>query len=405
MNDNLRTFRAHVANHTPGREDWLRVQAAATAKRAQIYIYDEIGYWGTSARAFAQTLAELDVDDIDLYLNSPGGDAFAGVAIYNALRRHKATVTVTVDGLAASAASIIAMAGDEVVMSRGSELMIHNAWGYARGDAAVMRQMGTLLEKLSGDLAGIYEARAGSGTDWVKAMSAETWYTASEAVAAGLADRTDDDQTDEDAKAVFQSYVKASANRPLPDLAADYEPPLLPTAAVTPEPPAVSEPGQPTGRTDNMSDTLMAGLRDRLGITDAETSEDAILAALDEALNEQAETPEPQAAMPDGVTMIETAVLAELQTAAAEVRSIRDERTAERRAALVEAAITEGRIAPARRDHWLAQLNADEEGAAAVLATLAAGTIPLGELGHSDDVEASDEERLYNRMYNPQKEA
>ena len=154
-----------------------------------------------------------------------------------------------------------------------------------------------------------------------------------------------------------------------------------------------------------MSDTLMAGLRDRLGITDAETSEDAILAALDEALNEQAETPEPQAAMPDGVTMIETAVLAELQTAAAEVRSIRDERTAERRAALVEAAITEGRIAPARRDHWLAQLNADEEGAAAVLATLAAGTIPLGEVGHSDDVEASDEGRLYNRMYNPQKEA
>ena len=381
---------------------WYSMEARADEKRATLHIYEAIGgWWGVDAAQLVRELHDLgDLDAIDVYINSPGGDAFDGVAIYNALRRNKATVNVTVDGLAASAASLIAMAGDTVTMARGSELMIHDASAVAWGNAGLMRETADLLDKLSDSYAGCYAARAGGTSKaWREVMKAETWYTAAEAVAAGLADRTDDEKDGAEAKARFDLSVFAHAGR-------DHAPaPKLPTAAVTPEPPAVSEPGQPTGRTDNMSDTLMAGLRDRLGITDAETSEDAILAALDEALNEQAETPEPQAAMPDGVTMIETAVLAELQTAAAEVRSIRDERTAERRAALVEAAISEGRIAPARRDHWLAQLNADEEGAAAVLATLAAGTIPLGEVGHSDDVEASDEERLYNRMYNPQKEA
>lgn len=147
-----------------------------------------------------------------------------------------------------------------------------------------------------------------------------------------------------------------------------------------------------------MSDTLLAGLRDRLGMSDADVTEDAVLAAVD-TLVEQATTPKPEAAvLPEGVTMIESSVLAELRAAAAEVQAIREERAAERRAARVEAAIYEGRIAPARREHWLAQLAADEEGATAVLDTLAAGTIPLAEQGHAGDVLESDE-ALYAKFY------
>lgn len=376
---------------------WYSMEAKADEKRATLHIYEAIGgWWGVDAAQLVRELHALgDLDAIDVYINSPGGDAFDGVAIYNALRRNKATVNVTVDGLAASAASLIAMAGDTVTMARGSELMIHDASAVAWGNAELMSETAALLDKLSDSYADCYAARAGGTSKaWREVMKAETWYTAAEAVAAGLADKTDDEKDGTEAKARFDLSVFAHAGR------ADAPAPKLPVAAATHVPPVSPEPGHPHQKeTDTMSDTnLTAGLRERLGITDAETSEDAILAALDEVLAEQADTPEPQAAkLPDGVTMIETDVLAALQASAAKVDKIEAERAAERRVGLVEAAIKDGKIAPARRDHWLAQLNADEEGATAFLATLAAGTIPLQEVGHSDEA-ASADEALYAKV-------
>ena len=143
-------------------------------------------------------------------------------------------------------------------------------------------------------------------------------------------------------------------------------------------------------------DKFLAALRDRLGITDAEAKEDAILAALDEALTEQIEpeVEQPKAALPEGITAVETdvfeAMKAELAAKTAELDGINQKVAAERRESIVAKAIEEGRIAPARRDHWLAQLNADEEGAVSVLESLAPGTIPLAEIGHSDEPEADD---------------
>src|SRR5690606_38136643 len=130
-------------------------------------------------------------------------DVFDGVAIYNALRDHPADVAVRVDGLAASAASFIAQAGDKVTMNRGSQLMIHDAWGLCIGPAADMRETAALLDRVSDTIAGLYAARAGGTVeDWREAMLAESWYSAEEAVEANLADEVvpakgDSDQDDD----------------------------------------------------------------------------------------------------------------------------------------------------------------------------------------------------------------
>lgn len=374
------------------KRDWYSLQAKAEERRAELHIYDVIAWYGVDAATLVKDLAAAgDLDTIDVYINSPGGSAFDGMAIYNALRRNKAKVNVTVDGLAASAASLIAMAGDTVTMMRGSELMVHDAWGYAQGNAKTMVEAAEMLDKLSDSYADCYAARAGGDSAaWREVMRAETWLSASEAVEAGLADRTDDEKDATEAKAKFDLSVFAHAGR-------DHAPaPVLPAVAALPDPPANSEPGQPNRKDVDMSDTLMAGLRERLGMTDAETSEGAVLAALDEALAEQAE-PAPVAKLPEGVVAIEASQLDELKATAAEVRAIREERAAERRESLVQAAIEDGRIAPARREAWLKQLSADEEGAAEVLASLEPGTIPVAEVGHSDDV--PDEEAEYARYY------
>ena len=162
---------------------------------AKLRLYDPIddwgGDWGVSAKEFAVALAALpeDVHTIHLHINSPGGMVFEGVAILNQLRQHQAKVVAIVDGLAASAASFIACGADEVQMSPNTQLMIHDAWGLAIGNAATMRDAGDLLDRLSDNIAAVYAAKAGGTTDeWRAAMLAESWYSADEAVAAGLAD-------------------------------------------------------------------------------------------------------------------------------------------------------------------------------------------------------------------------
>jgi ATP-dependent protease ClpP protease subunit len=181
----------------PADRQWFKI--VAKAADAEVFIYDEIGYWGTSAAEFAQQLAALDVSTINLRINSPGGEVFDGVAIYNALKTHKATVNVSVDGLAASIASVIAMAGDTITVQRGAQMMIHDASGLAYGNAACMTQMAALLDKLSDTIAGFYAARAGGSlTSWRDVMRAETWYSPEEAVAAGLADVAAKDPAPED---------------------------------------------------------------------------------------------------------------------------------------------------------------------------------------------------------------
>lgn len=157
---------------------------------AQILIYDEIGgSFGVSAADFVEELNGITSSKIDVRINSPGGAVWDAIAIYNALIKHPATITTYVDALAASAASIVALAGDQVVMMVGSQMMIHDALGAEIGNAKDMRAMATFLDQQSDNIASMYAVKAGGELkDWRALMLAETWLMANEAVEMGLAD-------------------------------------------------------------------------------------------------------------------------------------------------------------------------------------------------------------------------
>jgi ATP-dependent Clp protease protease subunit len=168
---------------------------AKGAEAGEIYIYGDIGEdWfgeGNTAKGFADELKALGaIKTLDVYINSPGGSVFEGVAIYNILLRHRARKVVHIDGLAASIASVIAMAGDEIVMARNSLMMIHNPWGIAMGEATDFRKMADSLDKIGGAITDTYVSRTGQSAEDVGAMmDAETWLNAEEAVAQGFADQ------------------------------------------------------------------------------------------------------------------------------------------------------------------------------------------------------------------------
>jgi ATP-dependent protease ClpP protease subunit len=191
-----------MSNAGPRGDNWFRIENKAEARTADLFIYDEIGYFGTTAAEFGKELQALNVEQIDVHINSVGGSVFDGIAIYNALRTHDAKVTTQVDSAALSIASVIAQAGDTRTMVSGSQMMIHEAHGMALGFAGDMREMADLLDKQTGIIAGIYAERSGepkAGFDTL--MRASTWLDADETVAAGLADdilipsKTDDTET------------------------------------------------------------------------------------------------------------------------------------------------------------------------------------------------------------------
>lgn len=172
------------------KNSWFRMQASADSE-AEIYIYDEIGYWGVTAKQFVANLKALgDITHIKLHINSPGGDVFDGIAIFNALKFHGAAITVYIDGLAASMASVIAMVGNPVIMPENTMLMIHKPWGFAGGDADDMRDYADLLDKVESVLIPAYAAKTGKSHDEIAAMlEDETWLTGEECLAQGFADQ------------------------------------------------------------------------------------------------------------------------------------------------------------------------------------------------------------------------
>lgn len=192
----------------PADTSFFRIENRAGGDEADVYIYDEISwFWGITAADFVEEIKGLAVGTLNVFINSPGGDVFDGLAIMNALRRHTAKVNIVVDGLAASAASFIAVgAGDTVTMMPNSQMMIHNATGGIVGNAADLREWADMLDKQDANIAEIYAkaaARRGAESDvehWAGLMTDETWFMASEAVEAGLADQVgeDDDEPEED---------------------------------------------------------------------------------------------------------------------------------------------------------------------------------------------------------------
>lgn len=160
-------------------------------QNGEILLYGVIGDWwdGLDSSSIIQAVDQLgEIDKLVVRINSPGGLVHEGMAIFNFLKDHPAAVTIRVDGLAASIASIVALAGDEIIMGKGSMMMIHNPWNVVWGDADALRQEADVLEKITGQLVGIYaEATGKSEPDILAKMEAETWMTDEEAVAEGFA--------------------------------------------------------------------------------------------------------------------------------------------------------------------------------------------------------------------------
>jgi ATP-dependent protease ClpP protease subunit len=180
----------------PKGKSWYRFQARANADGggnsggggADVYVYDVIGLWGITAKDFVTDLANVS-GPLNVHINSPGGDVFEAIAIYNALQNHDGEVTCTIDGIAASAASVIAMAGKKISMSAGGYMMIHNVSWCVAGDGDDLRKGADVCDKLTNTIVGIYAKRTGNAPDDIaKMMDEETWMDAQETVDEGFAD-------------------------------------------------------------------------------------------------------------------------------------------------------------------------------------------------------------------------
>ena len=196
---------------------WYTIRNQANGP-AIVSIYDEIGMMGTSAASFMDELRQVE-GDIELHLNTPGGDVFDGIAIYNQLRRAQAKgkVHVVVDGLAASAGSFIAMAASpgHLEMAPHSRLMIHDGFALAIGNAADMREMADLLDDASDNIASMYAERTGKPVAyWREKMRTETWYNDVAAVSEGLADRITGDDDEQAKPGDWDLSVYAAARKP-----------------------------------------------------------------------------------------------------------------------------------------------------------------------------------------------
>lgn len=183
---------------TKNRKFWA-FKAAAEPGVGELQLYGEISdrsWWGdeVTPKQFAADLDALgDIDILNVYINSPGGDVFAGQSIYSMLKRHKAQVHVYIDGLAASIASLVAMAGDTITMPANAMMMVHMPWTFAVGNAAEFRKLADDLDKIGEAMVVTYEGRSALTHDEVVALlEAETWLTAQDCLDRGLCDEVEE---------------------------------------------------------------------------------------------------------------------------------------------------------------------------------------------------------------------
>lgn len=223
----------------------------ATDSEVEIYLYDEIGFWGTGAKEFIAELRQHAGKHVHLRINSPGGEVIEGTAIFNALKRHAAGVTVHIDAMAASMASVIAMAGNPVFMADNALLMIHDPYTFAEGTSDELRKSADLLDTMKGNLVRAYTGKTGLPEKEIEDMMAEeTWLGATEAVALGFVDAIEDGieaaahMTPEKARARFDTLKKVMAKAQEANSPETPEKPTVPVTepvVETPEPPEVPE--------------------------------------------------------------------------------------------------------------------------------------------------------------------
>ena len=197
-----------------------RIRVDASTDVAAVYVYDVIdSYWGASAKGLVDAFAAVGGKNVALHVNSPGGDVFEARAMVSAVRAHQAkghTVTAYIDGLAASAATYLALAGNEVHIADGGMFMVHNSWTLAMGDKQELRKTADLLDQIDGTIVADYARKTGATAEQISAwMEAETWFTAPEAKAAGFVDSVIEPPKAADAKAARWNLA-AYPNAPKP---------------------------------------------------------------------------------------------------------------------------------------------------------------------------------------------
>jgi ATP-dependent Clp protease, protease subunit len=211
----MRRFKNEKYNQMSSVNHQFKAEVTDTLDTLDLTIYGDIGeswwYDSTSAKDVEEALKGSTANQINIRLNSPGGDVFDGIAIYNQLKNHSAKVVIQVDGLAASAASLIAMAADELIMNTGSMLMIHEASTWAWGTKHDIRKTLNALEGIDKSIADIYMTRfQGERSEIETMITNETWFTASEAVDIGLADKVNETVEEEEVDAEeFKNSVLA----------------------------------------------------------------------------------------------------------------------------------------------------------------------------------------------------
>ena len=372
----------------------------------KLLLYGEIG-WEVRASEFVPAIDAVTDSHIDLHISSPGGDVFEALTIMNALKEHPATKTVYIDGLAASAASFIAVGiGGEVIMRPGAEMMIHNAQGGAWGDMNDMHAIIERLESASATIADIYAAKTGTdAAEWRAAMDAETWFSADEALAAGLVDRVEaaGEGVDNRKLAGVSNTVRGGRYRRREDAPAP-QPALMNRRGAREEKPMsfIDKLKAALGADPNTSqDDLLKlvnvavdGFNPQVAVKDNQTEEVATAdtASDDEDTQEQVAVNDNQSEEPvtaeaestdafGDVVTIDRGVYEDLlKRAATGDASVERDHQMEV-AAMVDTAIKAGKVLAARRDALIAQGLEDTTALKNHLAKLAPGTIPVSEKG------------------------
>lgn len=373
------------------------------------------GWWGVSAKDVSRALDQLgDVDQVIVRINSPGGESFEGRAIMNMLRAHKAQCIAVVDGIAASAASYIAVGCDETVMAPGTELMIHDTHTFVYGDAAELRKQADVVDSISRSGSELYaDVAGGTAEQWRELQRAETWYTAAEAVEAGLADRVgvvpdagpaetaQDDQVvvvtpqgEELAEPAFDLSIFQFAGR---DKAPDPKPPTASAGGST-----ETEGGSAVA----FSDEQLTTMRQKLGL--AETADEAaILAAVnavvEESLEERPEGTPAETTIPEGHVVIPAAKLADLEAGAKLATDTAAVLQAKERDAFLDA--NRSKYLPANRDAWAKEYDRDPDATREHFKT-APDLVPVSELGHAQggDAEALAADADYLALFPDEKQ-
>jgi ATP-dependent protease ClpP protease subunit len=377
------------------------------SRTAELWLYGTVGgyWWGFDSDDVADALRAMgDVDEILVRLHSFGGSSIEGIAIANLLANHPANIRIVVDGLAASAASMIALAANELVMSPGSQFMIHDVWTCMCGNEAELRAEADRIGRQSQNYAETYAVRGGGTAEqWREAMRAGdgegTWYSAQEVVDAGWATEV-------------ANIASTTAPPPMPDiddidddieLAAaaewDLEVLLHPAARAAmstwrrtgaPKPPTASAGGStPTqgGTAVSFTDAQLTTMRATLELP-ADADEATILAALETVVAESLEDQPPAAPaaavkIPEGFSLVDDGTLAAMRVGAEDGRAARTQQLTEHRDRTIQAAISAGKIPPARKEHYEAAWKGDASGTEQLLATLAPGLVPVEERGHA----------------------